>query len=389
MLRLLLALIVATGAVAVSATPSLTIRNSFEKPVSVLSDAQKAYFALPREVRIERMTNAVARAETKKLTTLPKGTWFKWRWKDDVPRSVQFRVRVTREANGSVFFEGLSPAACPDRIYLENLEIATVYRLTVAAVVDGDEVASDSKVFETESVAPRFIRVDGVPSFRDLGGRVGLDGRRVRQGLLFRSTGFNENTVYPKEGVPKLGRDRITDAGRLVVTNVLCIKTDLDIRNDKETYLMSASPIGPSVTWLHLPAASYAGCFMDKFRERFPKIFKALCNRERYPVVFHCIAGADRTGTIAFILNGLLGVEEDLLWQDWEINAFFDGNLDFKHRDRIAEVSRLLHAFPGATLAEKCENFAKSRGITQEEIDTFRNLMLGSVPNRVSGSVPK
>ena len=376
MVRQLIMLAAVLGAGIVSATPSLKIRNSFEKPIPVLSDAQKAYFALPREVRVERMTNAVARAEMKKLTTLPKGTWFKWRWKDDVKRAVQFRVRLTREADGSVFFEGLSPAARPDRIYLENLEIATTYRLTVTVVADGEELASDSKVFETETIAPRFIRVDGVPSFRDLGGRVGLNGRRVRQGLLFRSTGFNENTVYPKDEEPRIGRDRITDVGRLVVTNVLGIKTDLNIRNDKETHLMSASPIGPNVTWLHLPAASYAGCFMDKFRERFPKIFKALCERDRYPVVFHCIAGADRTGTIAFILNGLLGVEEDLLWQDWEINAFFDGNLDFKHCDRIAEVSRLLQTFPGTTLAEKCESFVKSRGITADEIERFRAIML-------------
>lgn len=364
------------GTSSLMAAGTLTIRNDFSQPVPVLSRAQKAYFALPRQIRVDRMTNAVARAETKKLQTEPKGVWFKWRWRDDANRKVEFKVQVFRTADGSLFFEGRPKMKRSDRIRVQNLEIATAYRLRVTALAGGRELATAEKDFVTEAIAPRFIAVEGVPSFRDLGGRVGLGGRRVRQGLLYRSTGFNQNTVYPETGDPVVGADRITDAGRFVVTNRLAIKTDLDIRNDRETHLMKASPLGPNVTWLHEPAASYAGCFMDKYRERFPRIFRTLCDRNRYPVVFHCIAGADRTGTIAFILNGLLGVEEDLLWQDWEINAFFDGNLDFRHKDRIAEVSRLLHAFPGATLAEQCENFARSRGITDAEIAQFRAIML-------------
>ena len=36
-----------------------------------------------------------------------------------------------------------------------------------------------------------------------------------------------------------------------------------------------------------------------------------------YPIDFHCIAGQDRTGAVAFILNALLGVEEEELYLDW------------------------------------------------------------------------
>ena len=48
-------------------------------------------------------------------------------------------------------------------------------------------------------MAPRLIRVARVPNVRDLGGRVTEDGRRVRQGLLFRSAGLNDN-AYVKDG---------------------------------------------------------------------------------------------------------------------------------------------------------------------------------------------
>ena len=37
----------------------------------------------------------------------------------------------------------------------------------------------------------------------------------------------------------------------------------------------------------------------------------AIADENRYPVYIHCTGGADRTGTLAFLINALLGVGED------------------------------------------------------------------------------
>lgn len=72
-----------------------------------------------------------------------------------------------------------------------NLEIARDYEWTVWA--NGLGTVSATGTFRTEDVAPRLIDGGAVPNVRDLGGRVGRDGRRVRQGLVYRSAGLNAN----------------------------------------------------------------------------------------------------------------------------------------------------------------------------------------------------
>ena len=47
--------------------------------------------------------------------------------------------------------------------------------------------------------------------------------------------------------------------------------------------------------------------------------------REGKPVYFHCIYGADRTGTLAFLLESLLGVGENELAKDYELTSFSYG----------------------------------------------------------------
>ena len=49
---------------------------------------------------------------------------------------------------------------------------------------------------------------------RDIGGRMGLGGRRVRQGRIYRSAGLNSNATKAKDGTMKPGKERLNDAAR-------------------------------------------------------------------------------------------------------------------------------------------------------------------------------
>ncbi|MGA2500929.1 MAG: tyrosine-protein phosphatase, partial [Tepidisphaeraceae bacterium] len=112
-------------------------------------------------------------------------------------------------------------------------------------------------------------------------------------------------------------------------------------------------------------------------KDAFVKSFKIFCDEKNYPIVLHCIAGQDRTGSLAFILNGLLGVDEEDLYKDWEASGFCNGDPSFNHRERFNKLVEGFSAnFPQRTWREKMEAYVKSLGVTRNEIDRFRSIML-------------
>ena len=59
----------------------------------------------------------------------------------------------------------------------------------------------------------------------------------------------------------------------------------------------------------------------DKSSE-IKKFFEVLADESNYPVIIHCENGADSTGTMAFLINALLGVNEEDLIKDFELSTF-------------------------------------------------------------------
>ena len=203
-----------------------------------------------------------------------------------------------------------------------------------------------------------------------------MGGRRVRQGLIYRSAGMNDNAKKTDDKWTP-GRIRVDEATRKYATEVLGIKTDIDLRTDDECHGMTGSPLGAGVAWLHLPSAAYANFHRKKGRSKFAKVFRALLDESRYPLVIHCIAGADRTGSLAFTLEALLGVEEEELYRDWEVTGFSNkAKMAFRHETRLDLLVKGFDAYPGKTINERVEAFVVSCGFTAEDIARFRSIML-------------
>ena len=156
----------------------------------------------------------------------------------------------------------------------------------------------------------------------------------------------------------------------------LGVKTDLDLRTDAETFGMTGSPLGEKVRWVHISSSEYNGLFKGRGREAFIEDFKLFLDEANYPIVFHCIAGADRTGSLACVLNGLLGVDGDLLHRDWQYTWAGRKKPQKAPEDLWNRLMKGLSAFEGATMNEKIENFVLSCGFTQADIAKFRKLML-------------
>ena len=249
-----------------------------------------------------------------------------------------------------------------------------------------------------EDGPPRFMAVDSVPNMRDIGGWIGLDGRRVRHGLVYRSAAFDTGAQFKREekrgyeyifGLTPVAEEEksdfkpsertISDKGIAELVQGLGIRSDLDLRSPHECYGMTSSPLGPGVKWFHCPQKTYAGFKDEDAKRAFAAAFRVFLDKSNYPVIFHCAGGADRTGAIAFILNGILGVSLDDLSKDWELTVFGTAhavNPKFTHKARFNQLVAVVDAYPGATLTERIVSYVKSCGFTDADIARVREIML-------------
>ncbi len=281
-----------------------------------------------------------------------------------------YEVKVTLDGK-TVFATNLTATA----VNVWNLEIAREYAWTVCA---GGECARGH--FRTRDMAPRLMYVPNVPNIRDLGGRIGFGGRRIRQGLAYRSAGLNGNASTSRdkpESEWRPGRNRMTPEGLHIANDILGWESDIDLRRDFECWGMTGSPAGAGVKWWHYPSKAYAAMATPEGREAFANVFKVFLDEKNYPVVFHCIGGADRTGAVAFILNALLGVCDDELDKDWEFTVFANKDKNFGHEKCFDKLRRMFDGYPGATTREKAEAYVKELGFTDADIARFRGIMLG------------
>jgi len=189
---------------------------------------------------------------------------------------------------------------------------------------DTSEVGS----FTTKESGVRMIHVDGISNVRDLGGYKTYNGN-VNYGLLYRGGKLN-GTV---------SGEAITDEGKATMLNQLGIKTEIDLRSAGDDGGQTQNAIGEGVryvkaslgqyanvidyaTWLNLGKDKVSGGYDANNKNTIKRLFELLADKSNYPVYFHCNAGADRTGTLALLINGLLGVDEQALIKDYELTTF-------------------------------------------------------------------
>lgn len=222
--------------------------------------------------------------------------------------------------------------------------------------------------------ALRWIRTrDGSAeawNVRDLGGWA-CDGGTVKYGLLIRG-------------------GRIAAADRAVLVGQLGVQHEIDLRGKEgrdpsDGDVATESPLGSDV-WFTIAeqAASYALTPVTTWQLYLRCVIDAVTHRE--PVYFHCTAGADRTGTLACVLEGLLGMSQSDIDKDYELTTFYSGSgADALARRRNeAEWIRLINAIKvvsGDSFRDKCVHFAVGTcGITMADINAYRAAMTNGTP---------
>ncbi len=267
---------------------------------------------------------------------------------------------IDKDYSKEVFSQSLSPEK--RSASLENLRPDTNYEYLIQVGFSNGKKIEKSGVFKTEQ-SNCFLFIDGIRNVRDIGTTKTVDGRQIKKYMLYRGTEL-DGGVYPKYTISQHGKN--------YMLNVLNIKTEVDLRWYDEKTMRDA--LGPDVNHIYCPVAGYSEFFdTDYSAESTKAIFSKLTNSDAYPVYIHCAVGADRTGTVIYLLEALLGVDEKTLYQEWECSVLCLGDTFYEEMDLFVKQFKTLK---GNTMQEKAENYLLSIGVTQQEIDSIREILL-------------
>ena len=219
-----------------------------------------------------------------------------------------------------------------------------------------------------ENVLPRNLYIDGVTNARDLGGYETENGK-IRQGMLYRTAKLNKN----KTDTPT---PLITEAGIDTMLNVLKVKTEVDLRKieNNEIGSLTASVLGPTVNYVNCPM-SYDADMPVANDESIRKLFSLLAKEESYPLFFHCSIGTDRTGYTAFLMLTILGAKPQDIYRDYLFSNF--GNIGGNRTVlNVMGFTFFLATQDGSGFTEQAENYLLNLGVTMDEIESFRRIMI-------------
>lgn len=182
-------------------------------------------------------------------------------------------------------------------------------------------IPNDGYAFLAESQLP----MEGGYNFRDLGGILTRDGRRVKWGKLFRAddlSNLTESDLSYLESIP--------------ITSVIDFRGIAETRRTPDQLPVGVRFTYPiSITQMNLNTDVVQSKLQELNMDMYMKgmyrslvtepvcvkayrtFFKILQHRLSAPIVFHCSAGKDRTGMAAALVLYALGVPEKTIMEDY------------------------------------------------------------------------
>ncbi|HMN62195.1 MAG TPA: tyrosine-protein phosphatase, partial [Anaerolinea sp.] len=130
--------------------------------------------------------------------------------------------------------------------------------------------------------------------------------------------------------------------------------------------------------WQLCPLYAYRDIFYPAGMESIRRAFHVLSDSARYPVLIHCWAGADRTGTLAFLVNGVLGVALDDLIHDYELTSLSRAGLRLHTDQSFQEILQGLKAYAvkGDTLQERIRAYLLAAGVSPAELHSLAEILV-------------
>ncbi len=166
--------------------------------------------------------------------------------------------------------------------------------------------------------------IPSASNFRDLGGLIGLDGRRVRHGRVYRSDHLAGLTPADLQTLQTLGLTHRIDFRGVAesaalpsdVAGITALPLSIEPTVVQRVHaLLGEGSVPTEAQAVALMCDTYRG-FVREGAPVYARFFRHLIEQPT-PLVFHCTAGKDRTGFAAALLLGALGVAHDDIVRDY------------------------------------------------------------------------
>lgn len=272
-------------------------------------------------------------------------------------------------------------------VVVTNLTPDVHYTYKVSSI-DNGTVMTEGEFSTYGSIRQVFFKTR-VRNGRDLGGWLTYGGKMVKYHKIYRTGRWETGTMSNS------GKKAIIAEG---------VKAQLDLRNTSDV-CEKATIDGMDFC---APIIETGGDSMlkaeggDKTRQCMQFIIDCIKNDK--PVIFHCSLGRDRTGTLGMIILGLLDVVEGDISKEYEVTYFSPRGWSIAESEtyKTFQNKRTTWAYkpaaeyiwagkyPNATyefvddvnspdytpFSVRIEKYLLDIGISQEDINTFRELML-------------
>lgn len=257
-------------------------------------------------------------------------------------------------------FKAYSLKETSSALVIDNLKTGTDYYYKL--ITEESEYCGSFKT----AASTRFVNMPGAKNTRDIGGYVNQDGKTVKQGLLIRGTEI-DGLVYQDLFLSADSVEEVQDTFGFVY--------DFDLRASGIYSGIYRSRLGEGVGHSFYNSPQYGGIFNKANHPTLRRIFADLADADKYPMYFHCSHGADRAGTIVFLLQGILNMSQEDMLREYCLTGYF--RQDCAIPTAMEVVVNGMQPYAGDTLAEKVVTFLKGDvGVTQQQIDSIRTIFL-------------
>src|SRR3954451_1879179 len=182
-----------------------------------------------------------------------------------------------------------------------------------------------------------LVALEGALSWRDLGGYRTADGRVTKWDCVYRSDGLDQLTDADLDVIADLGIKLVVDfrVDREVDENPSRLADHPDLRCQRLPIggdevegrsVLETILAGDLKTYTVDEMASVYERLLEDFASTFGEVIRHAADPANHPMVFHCTAGKDRTGLMAMLLLGALGVSDDDIVTDYELTTHYRSN---------------------------------------------------------------
>jgi len=230
---------------------------------------------------------------------------------------------------------------------------------------------------DTLADPPRRLPLAGCFNFRDLGGYPTSSGGRIRWRTLFRADGLTRLDEADFEMLADIGLSTVIDLRTVGEIDERGRFSDAHFEVEYH-HLPLTDVLPPDSEMARYTEPSFVTSrYRQLFTEGSESIAKALAVLAQpgtLPAVFHCSAGKDRTGILAALVLGFLGVPDEIIVHDYALSGeAMVGMLEWLKREYADDVESVERYAPAITSAHP-EAMAEFLSMLREEHGGFDEL---------------